>query len=65
MALIIHADGSILDPKDFKKNELGFTIEEVYAHQAKMLKECHRKLRNGSQSRQVSPNGNRVGRQVC
>lgn len=41
---IIHPDGTILDSQQNKRNELGYTIQEVYEHQQKMLKECYAKL---------------------
>lgn len=51
MAQIIHADGSIID-QDQKRNELGYTIQEAWTHQAKMLKEAYRilKLTNAEKS---------------
>lgn len=41
---IIHPDGTILDSQQNKRNELGYTIQEVFEHQAKMLKESYAKL---------------------
>jgi hypothetical protein len=44
MAQIIHADGSIIS-QDQKRNELGYTIQEAWSHQAKMLKEAYKTLK--------------------
>jgi len=43
MAQIIHPNGNIYN-QDQKRNELGYTIQEVYSHQEKMLKEAYAKL---------------------
>jgi hypothetical protein len=42
---IIHPDGTILDSQQNKRNELGYTIQEVFTHQQKMLKEAHQFLK--------------------
>lgn len=44
MAQIIHPDGNIYN-QDQKRNELGYTIQEVFTHQQKMLKEAHKFLK--------------------
>jgi hypothetical protein len=51
MAQIIHADGSIIS-QDQKRNQLGYTMQEAWTHQAKMLKEAYRllKLTNAEKS---------------
>jgi hypothetical protein len=44
MAQIINADGTIISQNQ-KRNELGYTIQEAWSHQAKMLKEAYRLLK--------------------